>query len=204
MSSQAIDVTQIELGRVGLDFVRQTLLGERGLAGHLGGIDLETGLAYAIVPPGVVGTQISDPSSGWPDKHVPAGWLTSHLEMQSKRAHWGCLLQDLWALPGDADAMKLTGRREMQFEDALVYCFEKGTLLRSAINSTLEKIVSYNYVLVELSIELSNVSAEQIGSFLPTLLDNVREILLPAFDQDGFILWRHREWSTKLPGSTGR
>ena len=197
------DLIELDLGKDGIEYVRDCLRQGVGLCRKSLRLPLRSGKALAIVPPNTGLERAKAFGAGgllrWGDS---IGWLADHLRVLARTDPEAILiLQDVWgARPGDPHL-----RPEAFYDDKAVYYIVQPGV--SAIEEVERSISSFLLIgfLVRQPLPQTYVAGRRNldKATMRDLTAHTDEILVSAYDREGFVLWRRSSGKKKAAEPIG-
>jgi hypothetical protein len=188
----------IPLGQDGLDYLRDSLKRETGMASRLFDLPLSDGLTFAPLPKGTATSRAKKFHAGGIMKMREAEhWLGSHLEMLSAKFPLGTVvIQDIWAKPSDPIIAASTKSCFVRTDDQIYYCVPANMCDELLVIKAMRDVTSFLLVGVFTRFAAFSAVRPSDGKVDDLWVENVvrdtEELFVGAYDQESFVMWQRQ------------
>jgi hypothetical protein len=189
----------VVLGKDGISYVETCLRQGTGLCERVLRLPLVNGEAFAPLPKY---TSIERAKSfeigGLLSRRDSTLWLAKHIKSLYQNDSPGTwIVQDIWAKPSDPAVLRSYLNIFLQAEN-VYYFIGKSDTSFNHVQSIFRSTSSFLFVAFfsRTSIDLSEIGADRrvSESLICKIAKTVEEIFVGAYDQEGLIVWRSREY----------
>jgi hypothetical protein len=187
------NLIEVELGSEGIGYIEHCLRQGTGLSRKMLGLPLASGRAFAPLPQHTsLDRAKSFAAGGLLSWHDTVEWLTDHLRRLWREDPNGTLVfQDVWG--GRRSDLAVQRKASAKFFDAdnvYYYAQASGETIETVIRDTSSFLLIG--IFTHSSIDTDKLAKRgMVGTnLINKLVQTTEEILVTAYDREGFVLWR--------------